>query len=45
MVNDLRRSNNGKKRFMSTFIYYNYERIQRKLKGLSSVNYRTQSLN
>ena len=25
--------------------YYNHERIQGKLKGLSSVNYRTQSLN
>ncbi|KYK73403.1 transposase [Aggregatibacter actinomycetemcomitans serotype e str. SC936] len=25
--------------------YYNYERIQVKLKGLSSVEYRTQSLN
>ena len=25
--------------------YYNHERIQGKLKGLSPVNYRTQSLN
>ena len=44
-VNDLRRSNNWKKTIHEYIHYYNHERIQGKLKGLSSVNYRTQSLN